>query len=195
MKVIIDRIHKWNSDRRISEFSQKQNIVANLLEELTELHRARCTDAKIDALCDICVFAWGVAPYNEDYENLDDVATSNFRDIPCFVGEYDKSDDSKWLVLAIKASIQEVYALGYDFKIAMDETLKEIESRTGLYSVEKGKFAKDEGAYSRKEAMAKVGDFKEFREEKNAWYFDNRKIVKWYKANYSLADKGGRDAN
>lgn len=188
MKVIIDRIRKWNSDRRIGEFSQRQNITANLLEELTELYRARNINEKIDALCDICVFAWGIAPSSADYENLNDVANYNFRDILRFVGEYDKTDNAEWLVLAIKTAIQEVYFKGYNFKIAMDETLKEIESRTGFYSTEKGKFAKDEGAYSKSEALDKVGNFTDFREDENAWYFDNRKVAKWYKANYNLAE-------
>lgn len=195
MKHIIDRIRKWNSDRQIAEFEQKQSITANLLEELTELYRAKSVDEKIDAFCDICVFTWGIAPYCVDYSNLEDVATYNYRDLLYFVSKYDKTDNAKYLILIIKIAIKEVVSLGYDFDMAMDETLKEIESRTGVYSHEKGKFAKDEGAYSRESAMDKVGDFKEFRETENAWFFDGRKIAKWYKARYTLAKKGVKNAN
>lgn len=193
-KDICERVRAWNKEREIGEYGQRINLVANLLEELTEYKRAKSVDERIDALCDIVVFSLGLAPTDIDYLDASELLpTRTSKDFAEMIGTFDKSDCTSVIIDIVKLAYKEISKEGYDAIIAMDETLKEIESRTGAYCLAKGKFVKDTGAYNRKEAMDKAGNFKEFREDDKAWYFDGKRIVKWYRANYSLADINGRE--
>ena len=124
----------------------------------------------IDALCNISVFTinagtdipcsvkrteieWKKSSLDADYilkqmiEKCAEFSHFEWVDIPSFN-----------IILANCAYLCEHY--GFDFQIAMDETIKEISSRTGAYDENAKKWVKDESD----EAKAK-----------------------WYKANYELA--------
>ena len=82
----------------------------------------------------------------------------------------------------------------------LDETLKEIESRTGRYSEEKKKFVKDKGFYTREQLLEYLQKTYEFNgkwviQEKDEWFICKKeldsdeneyKFKKWYKADYGV---------
>lgn len=187
VRIICERVRAWNKEREITEFGQRKNLVANLLEELTEFKRAKDENEKIDALCDIAVFSLGLTPVDIDYMDFSELLpTRTSKDFAEMIGTFDKTDCLAIVIDIVKLAYKEICKRGYNPILAMDETLKEIESRTGAYCLAKGKFVKDKGAYNRKEAMDIAGNFKEFKEDDKAWYFDGKRIVKWYRANYAV---------
>lgn len=82
----------------------------------------------------------------------------------------------------------------------LDETLKEIESRTGRYSEEKKKFVKDVGFYTREQLLEYLQETYEFHgkwviQEKDEWFICKKELdsdeneyrfKKWYKADYGV---------
>ena len=129
----------------------------------------------IDALCDICVFtinagadipcdfkATKIQP-NANYSinaelNFLIERVTHFNKAIIF-GDYPKDTAIYFNSILDKcADICEHY--GFNFQIAMDETIKEISSRTGAYDENAKKWVKDESDEAR---------------------------AKWYKANYELA--------
>ena len=82
----------------------------------------------------------------------------------------------------------------------LDETLKEIESRTGRFSDEMKKFVKDKGFYTREQLLEYLQKTYEYNgkwviQEKDEWFIckkeldsDNNeyKFKKWYKADYGV---------
>lgn len=111
---ILEKINKWAEERKLfnNEFNLNKQT-SFLTEEITELLRANSDSERVDAFCDIIVFATN----------------------------------------AIKH-------LGYNPDIAMEETLKEISSRTGEFNSVSGKWEK---------------------------YTDDKAKSLWYQANYDLA--------
>ena len=177
----------WRDERRLTAESQKEGYLINIMEELGELAQAlrdyekfskpdyHCPTDKqeaeheiIDALCDIAVFTINAGadiqevisylftkPKGEISVAAIYIAIAGFiggNKLPAF------GYDNFAFILIYCASVCESY--GYDFEIAMDETIKEISSRTGSYDEKAKKWVKDESD----EAKAK-----------------------WYSANYELA--------
>ena len=82
----------------------------------------------------------------------------------------------------------------------LDETLKEIESRTGRFSDEMKKFVKDKGFYTREQLLEYLQETYEYSgkwviQEQDGWFIckkeldsDNNeyKFKKWYKADYGV---------
>ena len=123
------------------------------------------TDAYIDALCDIMVFSGNLLE-SKDFET-----TISERDIAIIKRQLDEDifplsiDPTSWLLEytsmfaqkgftmpAIKATlVAEIYFIcsylakekGYNFDIAMSETLKQINSRTGAWNENLKKWVKD----------------------------------------------------
>ena len=181
-------LDEWRAERGITAESQKAGYLVNVMEELGELASALRDYEKfsateqdtakkqkaeyeiIDALCDISVFTinagadipcefkrteieWKKSSLDADYilkqmiEKCAEFSHFEWVDIPSFN-----------IILANCAYLCEHY--GFDFQIAMDETIKEISSRTGAYDENAKKWVKDESD----EAKAK-----------------------WYQADYELA--------
>ena len=178
---------EWRAERGITAESQKAGYLVNVMEEFGELsaalrllekskivndsHELKCAEHFIiDAICDISVFTinagadipcefkrteieWKKSSLDADYilkqmiEKCAEFSHFEWVDIPSFN-----------IILANCAYLCEHY--GFDFQIAMDETIKEISSRTGAYDENAKKWVKDESD----EAKAK-----------------------WYQANYELA--------
>ena len=118
---IDDRIQKWAKDRGLDELEYNDWFAkASQLEEGAEELRARGnhdTHETIDALCDKYVYATvDLLKKNSNYEYLNDAIES------------------------VENTFK--HEFGCDIYIALDETLKEIESRTGAWSNEHGKWKK-----------------------------------------------------
>ena len=182
-------LDEWRAERGITAESQKAGYLVNVMEELGELatalreyerfskpsypyqkNKKYAEHGIIDALCDISVFTinagadipcefkrteieWKKSSLDADYilkqmiEKCAEFSHFEWVDIPSFN-----------IILANCAYLCEHY--GFDFQIAMDETIKEISSRTGAYDENAKKWVKDESD----EAKAK-----------------------WYQADYELA--------
>ena len=184
MKINLSEIYKgldeWRAERGITAESQKTGYLVNVMEELGELstalrlleksksvndsHELKCAEHFIiDALCDISVFTINAGAdipcYNkptrlelEPCLSLDNLLKEIADHQRCFNGI------TLCYVLGVCASL--CYQYGFDFQKAMDETIKEISSRTGSYDEKAKKWIKDTS--------------------------DEAK-VKWYQANYELA--------
>lgn len=147
-------LEAWRSSRHISAESQREGYIINIMEELGELSQALrglefentrkvAQNEIIDALCDIAVFtinAWDeqepkkyISTFRTDTIAFKTTAT-NFLLVNC---AYLNFED----VLITCASICEQY--GYNFEVAMLETIKEISSRTGTYDENAKKWVKD----------------------------------------------------
>ena len=165
---IYAKLEAWRAERKITAESQKQGYIINIMEEFGELSQALrglefentrkvAEHEIIDALCDIAVFTINAGAHiRDEYKPLSIDTTNTFSDLNCLL-LYTSTFDFKKILLNC-AVLCEHY--GFNFEIAMLETIKEISSRTGAYDEKAKKWIKD----SSDEARAK-----------------------WYQANYELA--------
>ena len=182
-------LDEWRAERGITAESQKEGYIVNVMEELGELatalreyerfskpsypypkNKKYAEHGIIDALCDIAVFTINVGAdinCNEKLESINTTQTTRCNSSLSFLlsecGNFDYYGKlSSYVcfnqILLSCAKLCEQY--GYNFEIAMLETIKEISSRTGAYDENAKKWVKDESD----EAKAK-----------------------WYQADYELA--------
>lgn len=185
---IYARLKAWRDERRLTAESQKEGYLINIMEELGELASALRdyetfskpdypypTDIKeaeheiIDALCDIAVFTInagvdiGEAKRTEielKKSSLDaDYILKQMVERCAFLSYFEWREAKSFNIILINcAYLCEYY--GFNFQIAMDETIKEINSRTGTYNESAKKWVKDTSPEAKS---------------------------KWYKANYEKA--------
>lgn len=190
LNEIYTQLKAWRAERGITAQSQKEGYLVNVMEELGELatalreyerfskpsypypkNKKYAEHGIIDALCDICVFTINAGADIPCTFKHTEIELKEFRLGADYILKqivekcagfsfFDSWDDEKCfnIILINCAYLCEYY--GFDFQIAMDETIKEISSRTGSYDEASKKWVKDESD----EAKAK-----------------------WYSANYELA--------
>ena len=182
-------LDEWRAERGITAESQKEGYIVNVMEELGELatalreyerfskpsypyqkNKKYAEHGIIDALCDISVFTINAGTDVNCNEKIEIINTSqttrcnsslSFLLSECgnfvYYGKFSSYVCFNQILLSC-AKLCEQY--GFDFQKAMDETIKEISSRTGSYDENAKKWIKDTS--------------------------DETK-AKWYKANYELA--------
>ena len=180
----------WRHERGITAESQKDGYIVNVMEELGELatalreyerfsqpsypypkNKKYAEHGIIDALCDIAVFTINAGTDVNCNEKIESINTttqttrcnSSLSFLLSECGNFDYYGKLNSYVcfnqiLLSCAKICEIY--GFNFEIAMLETIKEISSRTGAYDNASKKWIKDES---------------------------NEARAKWYQANYELA--------
>ena len=179
----------WRHERGITAESQKEGYLVNIMEELGELatalreyerfskpsypypkNKKYAEHGIIDALCDIAVFtinAWADIPCELKRTEIELRKSSLDADyiLKQMVEKCARFSYFEWgeasafnIILINCAYLCEHY--GFNFQIAMDETIKEISSRTGSYDEATKKWVKDESDEAR---------------------------AKWYKADYEKA--------
>ena len=181
MKINLTEIYAqlevWRDERKITAESQRQGYIRNVMEELGELaaglrdydswskcdlrfcqiHKEMAERVIVDAICDISVLTINAgADIRDEYKPLSIDTTNTFSDLNCLL-LYISTFDFKKILLNC-AGVCEKY--GFNFEIAMLETIKEISSRTGSYNEATKKWEKDMSDEAR---------------------------AKWYSANYELA--------
>ena len=188
LEQIYAGLKAWRHERGITAESQKQGYIVNVMEELGELatalreyerfskpsypytkNKKYAEHGIIDALCDISVFTINagadipcevkpliIEPKREFSVASIFVAIADFIRADVNGSPFNYYDFA--LILKYCAGVCEQY--GFDFQIAMDETIKEISSRTGAYDEKAKKWVKDES---------------------------NEAKSRWYQANYELA--------
>lgn len=171
MEQISNNLSQWREDRNITKDMQRDNFLTLIQEELKEYYEAKNVEEKIDALCDMAVITINSSrtdslyplahlypreitnPNTELGIQIDKVISSDF-------------DDTETLnLLALLANLVE--GLGYDFILAMHETVKEIASRRGAWSEEKGKWIKDTSEEAKK--MWYKANYKKCRIIEKGW--------------------------
>ena len=170
-------LDEWRAERGITAESQKAGYIINIMEELGELASALRDYEKfsvtgqdaakkqkaeyeiIDALCDISVFTINVGAdinCNEKLESINTTQTTRCNSSLSFLlsecgnfvyyGKFSSYVCFNQILLSC-AKLCEQY--GFDFQKAMDETIKEISSRTGAYDENAKKWVKDESDEAR----------------------------------------------
>ena len=185
MKIKLNEIYAqleaWRAERKITAESQKEGYIINIMEEFGELSQAlrglqfenvrkTAEHEIIDALCDIAIFTINAGehiPCELKHTEMEFKKSSLNADyiLKQLVEKCAEFSYFEWvepltfnIILINCAYLCEHY--GYNFELAMLETIKEISSRTGAYDEKAKKWVKDESD----EAKAK-----------------------WYQANYELA--------
>ena len=190
LEQIYKELQAWREERKITAESQKTGYLVNVMEELGELAGAlrdyekfskhdcpyceidkqKAEHGIIDALCDISVFtinAGADIPCEVKRTEIELKKSSLDADyiLKQMVEKCARLSYFEWgeasafnIILVNCAYLCEHY--GFDFQIAMLETIKEISSRTGTYDENAKKWVKDESDEAR---------------------------AKWYQADYELA--------
>lgn len=164
-------LDEWRAERGITAESQKTGYLVNVMEELGELatalreyerfskpsypypkNKKYAEHGIIDALCDISVFtinAGAELPSEINPLFIEPKRELSVADIYIAIADFIREDYdcsafdyyNFAFILNYCASVCESY--GYNFEIAMDETIKEISSRTGSYDESAKKWVKD----------------------------------------------------
>ncbi len=151
---IIERIIEWNKERGLdkNEFSLDAENV-NCLEEIFETYEFN--NGLIKDIIDRHLPAESTDNIEKDLAML---VISLLHSMGFASHKTDEHEIIDSLADRIVFSVGAMLKLGYDPRKVMDETLKEIESRTGAYNPEQDKWVKDTS---------------------------NEAKAKWYKADYS----------
>lgn len=162
--VIRKALKEWRKERHLTRENQLSGLVNNLLEEVNELKEAKDDYEKVDALCDMAVFAINVLTEDFSLILIEDSKPLEYPDFEAYLVDIDnalKSYSDDELNNTLQEFISDMFLcieeLGFDWFKAMIETIKEISSRTGQWSESKKKWIKDKSSEA---------------------------IAKWYKANY-----------
>ena len=186
---IYAKLKAWRHERGITTESQKAGYIVNVMEELGELatalreyerfskpsypypkNKKYAEHEIIDALCDISVFtinAWADIPCELKRTEIElrkssldaDYILKQMVEKCARFSYFEWGETSAFNIILINcAYLCEHY--GFNFEIAMLETIKEISSRTGSYDEKAKKWVKDESDEAR---------------------------AKWYKADYEKA--------
>lgn len=175
-------LDKWRAERKITAESQKTGYLVNVMEELGELatalreyerfskpsypypkNKKYAEHGIIDALCDICVFtinAGADIPCENKPTRLELEPCLSLDILLREIADHQRRFNSITLYYVLRVCASLCHQYGFDFQIAMLETIKEISSRTGTYDEVSKKWIKDESDEAR---------------------------AKWYQANYELA--------
>ena len=187
MKIDLTEIYKgldeWRAERGITAESQKAGYIINIMEELGELstalrlleksksvndsHELKCAEHFIiDALCDISVFTINAGADISCENKISGIENNVFQTYKTYetllnaCGGYSVCFNAHAFNGVLRTCAVLCYKLGFDFQIAMDETIKEISSRTGAYDENAKKWVKDTSEAAK---------------------------AKWHQANYELA--------
>lgn len=188
LEQIYAGLKAWRHERGITAESQKAGYLVNVMEELGELatalreyerfskpsypypkNKKYAEHGIIDALCDIAVFTINAGADIGEVKRTEielkkssldaDYILKQMVERCAFLSYFEWGEAKSFNIILINcAYLCEYY--GFNFQIAMDETIKEISSRTGSYDENAKKWVKDESDEAR---------------------------AKWYQANYELA--------
>ena len=155
------RLKAWKESNEISLEMSRKGVVANLLEELTEHRRAYTSNDDIqmlDAKCDLIVFAMNaidVLPNLEDtvYNSIDYERVEFEASIALCIYYILQAENPRYNSMAgsmdydlcriIVRCINGIHESGFDVVRAMEETVKQISSRSGRMDRSIGKWVKD----------------------------------------------------
>lgn len=142
LKDIETRLSIWRGERHLTIEGQKQGLVSNILEELTEYSRSQNDLERTDALCDIITFTVNAFGSIELYKGFTVSEMENIPDTRALaVSILEDIINRPYYVIYVCCKAMRV--MGYNPYHCMLETLKEVSSRVGHYDESIGKFVKD----------------------------------------------------
>lgn len=214
--------------QKLLRLSQTRHFEINYTREMEEYYQAKLDgniEAMVGEICDLilvslnaggdfnhnfyCHYAKGIKDMmarGVEKEKLEEVANRARRFLPLPLSEPKKETD----ILALN-----IVALGYEPYKCLLEKIKEIETRTGYWNEEEGKWCKDLGAYTIEEARKKsykealfsntfdISGWLLISEDDLFWVFGCnvdehlswfKRVKKWYKADFSKCKVGGENA-
>lgn len=207
LKEIHSLLIEWREQRHLSIEQQMQGLVPNLLEEVVEYLRASDDYDRIDAMCDIMVFALNaceVVDYKIVQESISNISPCflNIGEMIAIIARIDLAENNKERCLHIRnlisMAIRQIQNLGLNPYEAVLETIKEISSRRGEYNETIKKFVKYQGAYDDFDVNEKIkkldSNFEIVREDSKYWYYgikgvEQGRFVKLYRADYAKCKK------
>ena len=154
-KELHKQINEWKEQRGLTTQMQREGLIKNLKEEIIELIEAENPDEEIDALCDIFVFCVGALKLTliqKKYLNGYSEFKNSYSDIVTQYKKLKQKVNDKNILPLIFTCINTIEDLGFDYFKCMQETIKEISSRTGKYDDKAKKWIKD----TSDEAKAKI---------------------------------------
>lgn len=206
---VVDALSNWRFERRLTTEQQIKGYMANVMEELTELHRASLSVdlyGVVDALVDISIFSinavskeWNIdfEKFSTDYvdrlpdrytiETFSNLILTQLKDIKV-KEQMDIEDRDRKISNIISICLSYISVLGFNPGKCLKEGIKEITSRTGNYDEKIGKFVKNEGAYTTEQLISLLVN-KPVTEFEDYWDIGGKKYDKWYRANYSKCEK------
>ena len=147
MKEIAKKLTQWMDERSLDINGQRKGFVSNIQEEMVEYFSAKDDNEKIDALCDIAVFCINAMKKYQKESIKEPESVANVIPSVTLGKQLDQITQNKFSKDSLESMIDICYTLatemGYDFKKAMDETIKEISSRTGSFDESLNKWIKD----------------------------------------------------
>ena len=177
LNEIYAKLKAWRHERGITAQSQKDGYIVNVMEELGELatalreyerfskpsypypkNKKYAEHGIIDALCDISVFTINAGADIGEVKRTEIELKKSSLDADYILKQmvekcarfsyFEWGEASAFNIILVNcAYLCEYY--GFDFQIAMDETIKEISSRTGAYDEKAKKWVKDESDEAR----------------------------------------------
>ena len=147
MKEIAKKLTQWMDERSLDINGQRKGFVSNIQEEMVEYFSAKDDNEKIDALCDIVVFCINAMKKYQKESIKEPESVANVIPSVTLGKQLDQITQNKFSKDSLESMIDICYTLatemGYDFKAAMNETIKEISSRTGSFDESLNKWIKD----------------------------------------------------
>jgi hypothetical protein len=168
----LNEIKEWADERQLYNTPHDTNaFVRMVIEEVGEYLEAKSDEDRVDALCDITVFAAGETPrlgIDPDYIGKGDIkdwlyeytvdVTDNMTPAEritymmyLFIEARDNNEKLEIIRDLVVYCYYKVTWLGYYPDCCMSEVMKEINSRTGAFDEKQGKWMK----FKTPEAMAK----------------------------------------
>ena len=151
--VIRKALKEWRKERHLTRENQLSGLINNLLEEVNELKEAKDDYERIDAYCDMAVFAFNAL--DDNYEIAIDITNQSRKYLGnataleiTILGLRDDLNEhpdmsNELLVNLIEYLFSNIYYLGFNWFKSMIETIKEINSRIGKWDESKKKWIKD----------------------------------------------------
>lgn len=187
VKSGVDNSLEPDNLQKLLRLSQSRNFDVNYSKELTEFLEAKRDDNEykmIDALCDMVIVSINAgAVLGNDYSEI-----WLYNNI---------TNPLKYRPTYVRGLLFEIRKRGYDPYKCLVETIKELNTRTGAWNEQEGKWCKHDGAYTKEEAreVAKKILLKDrieyprsvLRKGQRYWQFvshDHFEIKEWYKADY-----------
>jgi len=159
-KNFFSKISDWANERNILRIEFNKCAQASFIaEELAELAMSKSDNERIDAYCDLIVYCSNaICAHEQDDIDVYFHVSRNYQEVvDAFPDDpFDsiilkalsillRQDDSVFesLLFIIIMSMLAIRTLEYDVDLAMEETLKEINSRVGAFNPVSGKWEKD----------------------------------------------------
>lgn len=199
VKSGVDNSLEQDNLQKLLRLSQTRNFEVNYSKEITEFFKASSNNNEygiIDSVCDMLITAINAGHtlgLDRDFKWCEKYCNYN---LDITMPLYDK----RTLILLCTF----LRNVGYDPYKCLVETIKELNTRTGAWNEQEGKWCKYLGAYTEQEARDKLLEIERIEwfilkhEDDDFWYFGQddgvdffenkeraiRKVKKWYKADY-----------